>query len=153
MSDEKPFSLEEATIDELHEAIKAGRTTCVAVVHQYIERARAYNGVCSVLVTEEGAPVPEAAGTVRAGAPLRLAVRDQGSGVDPLSLLARIDGRYRRVRYRLSTGRVEVSTGTLAHGRHTLVFTVADYQETKNTEDASATLPNTRRLSARFSVR
>jgi amidase len=71
MSDEKHFSLEEATIDELHDAIKAGRTTCVAVVHQYIERARAYNGVCSVLVTEEGAPVPEAAGTVRAEAPLR----------------------------------------------------------------------------------
>ena len=70
MSDEKPFSLEEATIDELHEAIKAGRTTCVAVVHQYIERARAYNGVCSVLVTADGAPVPEAAGTVRAEAPL-----------------------------------------------------------------------------------
>ena len=71
MSDEKPFSLEEATIDELHEAIKAGRTTCVAVVHQYIERARAYNGVCSVLVTEDGAPIPEATGAVRAMGPLR----------------------------------------------------------------------------------
>jgi hypothetical protein len=31
----------------------------------------AYNGVCSLLVTEDGAPVPEAAGAVRAGAPLR----------------------------------------------------------------------------------
>src|SRR5260370_12438492 len=71
MSDETPFSLEEATIDELHEAIKAGRTTCVAVVQHYIDRARAYNGVCSVLVTEDGAPVPEVAGTVRAEAPLR----------------------------------------------------------------------------------
>jgi amidase len=71
MPDEKPFALEEATIDELHEAIKAGRTTCVAVVRRYIERAQALNGVCSVLVTEDGAPVPEAAGTVRAGAPLR----------------------------------------------------------------------------------
>ncbi len=71
MSDVEPFSLEEATIDELHEAIKAGRTTCVAVVLQYLERARAYNGVCSVLVTEDGAPIPEAAGMVRAEAPLR----------------------------------------------------------------------------------
>ncbi len=71
MADEKPFRLEEATIDELHEAIRAGRTTCVAVVRHYIERARAYNGVASVLVTEDGAPVPEAAGTVRAMAPLR----------------------------------------------------------------------------------
>jgi Asp-tRNA(Asn)/Glu-tRNA(Gln) amidotransferase A subunit family amidase len=71
MSDEKPFSVEEATIDELHEAIKAGRTTCVAVVQHYIDRARAYNGVCSRLVTKDGAPVPEATGAVRATAPLR----------------------------------------------------------------------------------
>src|SRR6266446_3822570 len=69
--DDKPFRLEEATIDELHEAIKAGRTTCVAVVQYYIERARAYNGVASVLVTEDGAPVLAAAGAVRAMAPLR----------------------------------------------------------------------------------
>ena len=46
-----PFRLEEATIEQLHSAIRAGRTTCVAVVRQYIERARAYNGVASVLVT------------------------------------------------------------------------------------------------------
>ena len=37
MSEDKPFHLEEATIDELHEAIKAGRTTCVAVVQHYID--------------------------------------------------------------------------------------------------------------------
>jgi len=67
---ERTFRLEEATIDELHAAIRAGRTTCVAVVRQYIERARAYNGVACLLVTEDGAPVPEAAGTVRADAPL-----------------------------------------------------------------------------------
>jgi Asp-tRNA(Asn)/Glu-tRNA(Gln) amidotransferase A subunit family amidase len=66
----EPFRLEEATIDELHAAIRAGRITCVEVVRHYIERARAYNGVCSLLVTEDGALVPETAGTVRAGAPL-----------------------------------------------------------------------------------
>ncbi len=70
MPDETPFRLEEATIDELHAAIKAGRTTCVAVVRHYIARARAYNGVCSVLVTEDGASVPETTGAVRAGSPL-----------------------------------------------------------------------------------
>ena len=69
--EDKPFRLEEATIDELHQAIKAGRTTCVAVVRHYIDRARAYNGVASVLVTKDGAPVPEATGAVRATAPLR----------------------------------------------------------------------------------
>src|SRR5260370_20695680 len=66
----RPFRLEEATIAELHAAIRAGQTTCVAVVQQYIERARAYNGVASLLVTEDGARVAEATGTVRAGAPL-----------------------------------------------------------------------------------
>jgi amidase len=66
----EPFRLEEATIDELHAAIRAGQITCVEIVQRYIERARAYNGVCSLLVTEDGAPVPETSGTVRAGAPL-----------------------------------------------------------------------------------
>jgi amidase len=71
VTDEKPFRLEEATIDELHDAIKAGQVTCVGVVQHYIERARAYNGVASLLVTDDGAPVAEATGTVRATAPLR----------------------------------------------------------------------------------
>jgi amidase len=66
-----PFRVDEATIDELHAAITSGRTTCVAVVQQYIKRARAFNGVASVLVTEDGLPVPEAKGAVRALAPLR----------------------------------------------------------------------------------
>jgi hypothetical protein len=43
-----PFCLEESTIEQLHEAIRAGQTNCVAVVQHYIERARAYNGVASV---------------------------------------------------------------------------------------------------------
>ncbi len=67
----KPFRLEEATIDDLHRAIRAGEMTVVGVVQHYIARARAYNGVASTLVTVDGAPVPEAVGAVRAGAPLR----------------------------------------------------------------------------------
>jgi amidase len=66
-----PFRLEEATIDELHRAIRAGRTTVLAIVEHYIARARAYNGVTSALVTRDGAPVPAATGAVRAMAPLR----------------------------------------------------------------------------------
>jgi Asp-tRNA(Asn)/Glu-tRNA(Gln) amidotransferase A subunit family amidase len=65
------FQLEEATIAQLHEAIRSGRTTVVQVVQRYIDRARAYNGVSSQLVTEDGAAVPEAVGAVRATAPLR----------------------------------------------------------------------------------
>jgi Asp-tRNA(Asn)/Glu-tRNA(Gln) amidotransferase A subunit family amidase len=65
------FRVEEATIDELHGAIQAGETTCVAVVRQYLARVRAYNGVASMLATADGADVAAATGTVRAGTPLR----------------------------------------------------------------------------------
>src|SRR5271170_4458451 len=67
---DSPFCLEEATIEELHHAIKAGKTACVAVVQHYIDRVRAFNGVCSTLVAETGAPVPAARGAVRATAPV-----------------------------------------------------------------------------------
>ena len=66
----EPFRLEEATIEELHAAIRDGRTTCVAVVQQYIDRAKAYNGVCSLLVTQDGGKVAPATGAVRGGAAL-----------------------------------------------------------------------------------
>src|SRR5215468_1701932 len=65
-----PFRLEEATIDDLHAAIRAGEITCVQVVQHYLDRARACNGVASALVTEDGRPVPPAPGAMRAGAPL-----------------------------------------------------------------------------------
>ncbi|HEV2098864.1 MAG TPA: amidase family protein [Stellaceae bacterium] len=64
------FQLEEATIDELHAAMRAGQTTCVEVVQRYLARARAYNGVASLLVTEDGSAIRAAAGAVRAGAGL-----------------------------------------------------------------------------------
>jgi len=67
---DKVFRLEEATIEELHAAIKAGQITAVEIVQRYIERVRAYNGACSMLVTEDGAAVPPAGGATRAGAPL-----------------------------------------------------------------------------------
>src|SRR6266550_3010924 len=66
----KPFRLEEATIDELYAAIRAGETTVVQIVEHYIARVRAYNGVASLLVTEDGGNITEATGSVRAGAPL-----------------------------------------------------------------------------------
>jgi Asp-tRNA(Asn)/Glu-tRNA(Gln) amidotransferase A subunit family amidase len=68
---EKPFRVEEATIGDLHQAIRDGRTTCVEVVRQYLERVRAYNGVASMLVTKDGAAIAAAQGVVRGGAPLR----------------------------------------------------------------------------------
>src|SRR5205814_9503656 len=65
-----PFQIEEASIASLHAAIRSGQTTCRAVVQAYIDRARAYNGVCTALVTSDGAPVPPAPGVVRAGRPI-----------------------------------------------------------------------------------
>ena len=64
------FRVEEATIAGLHRAIQRGQTTCRAIVESYIERARAYNGVCTQLVTRDGRPVPAATGPVRAGSPV-----------------------------------------------------------------------------------
>ena len=65
------FHLEEATIDELHAAIRAGKITVVEVVQRYIDRVRAYNGVSSMLVTEDGATVLQAPGVVRGKQPLK----------------------------------------------------------------------------------
>jgi amidase len=64
------FAIEEATIDRIHGAIRSGHTTCQAIVQAYIDRARAYNGICTALVTTDGRDVPPASGPVRAGEPL-----------------------------------------------------------------------------------
>ena len=64
------FHLEEATIDDIHDAIKSGEITCKDLVQAYIARTKAYNGICTKLVTGDGASIPAAKGTVRAGAPI-----------------------------------------------------------------------------------
>jgi hypothetical protein len=81
--------------------------------------------------------------TVRGGA-LRIRVADGGSGVDPHSLEAAIDGRTRRIRF--GGGVASVDARGLARGTHRLVFTVADHQEAKNMENVTRILPNTRVL-------
>lgn len=65
------FKLEEATIDDIHKGIRAGEVTCKQIVEGYVDRARAYNGICTKLVTADGARVPAATGAVRAGVPLQ----------------------------------------------------------------------------------
>lgn len=65
------FSVFEASIQELHQAITQGQTSCVAVVQQYIDRVKAFNGPSGLLVTQDGGPTAVALGPVRAGAPLR----------------------------------------------------------------------------------
>jgi amidase len=67
----KEFRIEEATIAGLHRAIQSGETTCTQVVQSYLERAKAYNGMCTALVTKDGKPVPRVKGAIRAGAPIQ----------------------------------------------------------------------------------
>jgi Asp-tRNA(Asn)/Glu-tRNA(Gln) amidotransferase A subunit family amidase len=64
------FQIEEATIDDVHRAIQQGDVTCTNVVQAYIDRARAYNGTCTALVTENGGSIAPATGPMRAGSPL-----------------------------------------------------------------------------------
>jgi hypothetical protein len=91
--------------------------------------------------------------SVAAGARLRLTLRDRGSGVDPTSLFARIDGHYRTVFYDARRGLAELLTSGLSRGRHSLLVSASDYQETKNNENGGHTLPNTRRVATTFLVR
>jgi len=87
-----------------------------------------------------------AARTVRAGKPLLVRVADAGSGVDPATIVARIDGRSRATT--LAGAVAQIDTKRLSPGTHRLTFQVSDYQETRNTENVAAILPNTGHLSA-----
>ncbi len=61
------FQVEESTIAQLHLAIQEGRTTCVEIVQQYLERIRHFNGPSSLLVTRDGSNLPAEHGVVRGG--------------------------------------------------------------------------------------
>ena len=80
------------------------------------------------------------------GRPIRVAVGDSGSGVDPHSLRATVGGK--RVRFAYAHGVLRLRTGGLRPGRQVVRVTASDYQETKNTEDVGPVLPNTRVLRA-----
>jgi amidase len=67
---EKKFGVEEASITDIQSAIRSGQTSCKRVVQAYIARAKAYNGVCTALLTKDGAPIALATGMVRAGSPI-----------------------------------------------------------------------------------
>lgn len=65
------FRIEEATIADIQGAIQSGATTCQDVVKAYLARAKAYNGICTNLVTADGKPVRGGMGAVRGGTPLK----------------------------------------------------------------------------------
>jgi subtilisin family serine protease len=88
--------------------------------------------------------------TVKAHRSLELTVADAGSGVDPASLLASIDGKPVSLSY--ARGRVLIGLVRTGRGRHRLVLQAADYQELKNMENVPQILPNTRVYRAAFRV-
>jgi subtilisin family serine protease len=88
---------------------------------------------------------------VRRGSPVTIAVADGGAGIDAGTLEVEVDGNARAARVR--GGVVRIATSGLAPGRHRLRLQVSDYQESRNMENVPAILPNTRVLTATFTVR
>ena len=89
--------------------------------------------------------------TVRAGEPVVARVADTGSGIDPTSLEATFGGREATARLRGAN--VRIATNGLAPGRHRLRLQLSDYQESRNNENVTRILPNTRVVSAWVTVR
>ncbi|MCZ7587881.1 MAG: S8 family serine peptidase [Gaiella sp.] len=88
--------------------------------------------------------------TVRRGDPVRVRVTDAGSGVDVRSIEATVDGKP--VRAQLVGDEIRVSTTGLERGRHSLRLSLADYQETRNNENVTRILPNTRTMTSWITV-
>jgi len=88
--------------------------------------------------------------TVHRGHTLVVRVADRGSGVDPYTAVALIDGKSRKVTFRAQD--MFVDTEGISPGRHRLRFQISDYQETRNMENVGAVLPNTRRITPTFRI-
>jgi len=78
---------------------------------------------------------------------ITLSISDAGSGVDPESITATIDGNTVTSTFRDGLLVVNATPGT-----HQLVVTASDYEELKNMEDVGPILPNTATLSRTVSV-
>jgi hypothetical protein len=81
---------------------------------------------------------------------IRFAATDAGSGIDPASIVVKVDGHTRGASY---AGGVISVEPDLTPGTHAVFVSVADYQETKNMEDVGPILPNTRVLRTIVHVR
>src|SRR6478609_3085062 len=77
---EKKFTLQEATIADVQSAIQGGQITCKGLVQAYLNRAKAYNGICTALITADGKPVKAGPGQVRAGAALKFPTNTVAAG-------------------------------------------------------------------------
>jgi len=73
---------------------------------------------------------------------------DAGSGVDPASITATVDGSAATATWHAGVVHVAATPG-----RHRLALVVSDYEETKNMEDVPPVLPNTATLRVTVRVR
>jgi len=88
---------------------------------------------------------------VSRGTPVSVRASDAGSGVDPGTARATVDGRDVAVTVR--DGVIRIPTSSVKRGAHRVRVQVSDYQESRNMENVPPILPNTRVLSARVVVR
>ena len=88
---------------------------------------------------------------VKLGGQIVVGASDGGSGIDPASIVFRIDGDEHAAAFR--KGAIRVPTTGLGKGRHELRLQVSDYQESRNMENVGRILPNTRVLQTTFVVR
>jgi len=85
------------------------------------------------------------------GGTIRVRITDAGSGVDPASISATLDGQNEQGSF--SRGVFTISLTPISRGNHRLVVTASDFQESKNMEDVARILPNTRTYNKTFAVR
>jgi subtilisin family serine protease len=132
--------------------VAANRPSAGAYDVVFETRSRAVSGPFSFRVwIDDKTPPRVKLLTPTATSAITLSLADSGSGVDPRSITVLVDGR-RRV-FVLKPGRLSVPLEGLASGRHRLVVSVADFQETKNSESVVGILPNTTVLRKTFRVR
>jgi hypothetical protein len=88
---------------------------------------------------------------VQRGHPIRVAIVDRGSGVDPTSIGVNVDTSHPA--HTFKRGVLSVSSAGLKRGVHSLAVIASDYQEAKNMENVGPILPNTRVLTVKITVR
>lgn len=88
---------------------------------------------------------------VRRSAPVLVRISDAGSGVDPKTAVATIDGKTWTTSWK--DGTLRIATKGLFPGAHALRLQISDYQESRNTENVPPILPNTRVLKATIVIR
>jgi hypothetical protein len=137
---------------DLRPVVAANRPSAGAYDVVFETRSRAVSGPFSFRVwIDDKAPPRVRLLTPTATSSLALSVADSGSGVDPRSITVLIDGRRRA--FALKAGRMRLPLDGVGPGRHRLVVSVADFQETKNSESVVGILPNTTVFRRTFRVR